>query len=42
MEANVFEKVAGYLTLIGRTELLTCTATQTSFTRIRDQSQQVS
>jgi hypothetical protein len=38
----VYEKVAEYLTLIGRTELLTCSATQTSFTRIRDQAQQVS
>ncbi|XP_075230266.1 FCH and double SH3 domains nervous wreck [Lycorma delicatula] len=42
MESSVYEKVAEYLTLIGRTELLTCTATQTSFTRIRDQAQQLS
>ncbi|XP_049786116.1 protein nervous wreck [Schistocerca cancellata] len=41
MENRVFEKVADYLSLIGRTELLTCTATQTSFTRIRDQAQQL-
>ncbi|XP_068083875.1 protein nervous wreck [Anabrus simplex] len=41
MENNVFDKVAEYLTLIGRTELLTCSATQTSFTRIRDQAQQL-
>jgi hypothetical protein len=37
----VYDKVAEYLMLIGRTELLTCSATQTSFTRIRDQAQQV-
>ena len=41
MESGVYEKVAEYLMLIGRTELLTCSATQTSFTRIRDQAQQV-
>ncbi|PSN33878.1 hypothetical protein C0J52_19417 [Blattella germanica] len=34
-------KVAEYLMLIGRTELLTCSATQTSFTRIRDQAGQL-
>ena len=42
MENGVYDKVAEYLMLIGRTELLTCSATQTSFTRIRDQAQQVS
>lgn len=42
MEANVYEKVAEYLMLIARTELLTCTATQTSFNRIKEQSGQVS
>jgi hypothetical protein len=41
MENGVYDKVAEYLMLIGRTELLTCSATQTSFTRIRDQAQQV-
>ena len=41
MESSVYEKVAEYLMLIGRTELLTCSATQTSFTRIRDQAQQL-
>ncbi|XP_023704250.1 protein nervous wreck isoform X6 [Cryptotermes secundus] len=41
MENNVYDKVAEYLMLIGRTELLTCSATQTSFTRIRDQAQQL-
>lgn len=41
MENSVYDKVAEYLMLIGRTELLTCSATQTSFTRIRDQAQQV-
>ncbi|XP_065334083.1 protein nervous wreck isoform X1 [Cloeon dipterum] len=38
MESGVFERVQEYLTLIGRMELLTCSATQTSFTRIRDQA----
>lgn len=42
MEANVYERVADYLMLISRTELLTCTATQTSFNRIKEQSAQVS
>ncbi|CAH1389617.1 unnamed protein product [Nezara viridula] len=42
MEANVYEKVAEYLMLISRTELLTCTATQTSFNRIKEQSGQLS
>jgi hypothetical protein len=42
MENSVYEKVAEYFMLMGRTELLTCSATQTSFTRIRDQALQVS
>lgn len=41
MEASVYDKVAEYLMLIARTELLTCTATQTSFGRIREQAHQV-
>lgn len=41
MESNVFDKVAEYLTLMGRTELLTCHATQNSFGKIRDQAQQL-
>uniref|UniRef100_A0A8D8YCV8 F-BAR and double SH3 domains protein 2 n=1 Tax=Cacopsylla melanoneura TaxID=428564 RepID=A0A8D8YCV8_9HEMI len=41
MEANVYERVSEYLTLISRTELLTCSAHQTSFTRIRDQANQL-
>lgn len=41
LEQGVYEKVAEYLTLIGRTELLTCLATQNSFGKIRDQAQQV-
>lgn len=41
MESNVFDKVAEYLTLMGRTELLTCSATQHSFGKIRDQAQQL-
>ncbi|XP_014262309.1 F-BAR and double SH3 domains protein 2 isoform X2 [Cimex lectularius] len=42
MEGNVYEKVADYLMLISRTELLTCTATQISFNRIKEQSAQLS
>jgi len=42
MESNVYEKVAEYLLLVGRTELFTCSATQMSFGRIRDQALQVS
>lgn len=42
LEQGVYDKVAEYLTLMGRTELLTCLATQNSFGKIRDQAQQVS
>ncbi|CAA9997559.1 unnamed protein product [Nesidiocoris tenuis] len=42
MEAGVYDRVADYLMLISRTELLTCTATQTSFNRIKEQSAQLS
>ncbi|XP_072161676.1 protein nervous wreck isoform X2 [Bemisia tabaci] len=42
IESNVYEKVQEYLMLIGRTELLTCSAAQVSFTRIRDQAHQLS
>ncbi|XP_071439779.1 protein nervous wreck isoform X3 [Hetaerina americana] len=41
MEAGVYERVAEYLTLIGRTELLTCHAMQTSYGRIKDQAMQL-
>lgn len=41
MESGVFDKVAEYLTLMGRTELLTCSATQNSYGKIRDQAQQL-
>ncbi|XP_076681488.1 protein nervous wreck isoform X1 [Andrena cerasifolii] len=41
LEHGVYDKVAEYLTLMGRTELLTCLATQNSFTKIRDQAQQL-
>ncbi|XP_055373206.1 protein nervous wreck isoform X2 [Condylostylus longicornis] len=41
MENYVYERVAEYLTLMGRTELLTCSATQNSFGKIRDQAQQL-
>ena len=37
----MYDKVAEYLTLLGRTELLTCSAAQVSYTKIRDQSQTV-
>ncbi|XP_011874500.1 PREDICTED: F-BAR and double SH3 domains protein 2 isoform X2 [Vollenhovia emeryi] len=41
LEQGVYDKVAEYLTLMGRTELLTCMATQNSFGKIRDQAQQL-
>lgn len=41
LEHGVYEKVTEYLTLMGRTELLTCIATQNSFGKIRDQAQQL-
>ncbi|XP_034254415.1 protein nervous wreck isoform X2 [Thrips palmi] len=41
MESAVYDKVAEYLMMIGRTELLTCSATQHSFGRIRDQALQL-
>ncbi|XP_011140988.1 F-BAR and double SH3 domains protein 2 isoform X1 [Harpegnathos saltator] len=41
LEQGVYDKVAEYLTLMGRTELLTCVATQNSFGKIRDQAQQL-
>ncbi|XP_076265052.1 FCH and double SH3 domains nervous wreck [Rhynchophorus ferrugineus] len=41
MESGVYDKVAEYLTLMGRTELLTCSAMQNSFTTIRDQAKQL-
>lgn len=41
MENYVYERIADYLTLMGRTELLTCSATQNSFGKIRDQAQQL-
>ncbi|XP_049819118.1 protein nervous wreck isoform X2 [Aethina tumida] len=41
MESGVYDKVAEYLTLMGRTELLTCSAMQNSFTIIRDQAKKL-
>ncbi|XP_065161069.1 protein nervous wreck isoform X2 [Atheta coriaria] len=41
MESNVFDKVAEFLMLMGRTELLTCSAMQNSFSTIRDQAKQL-
>ncbi|XP_072401280.1 protein nervous wreck isoform X3 [Diabrotica undecimpunctata] len=41
MESGVYDKVAEYLSLMGRTELLTCSAMQNSFGTIRDQAKQL-
>jgi hypothetical protein len=41
MEYNVYDRIADFLALIGRTELLTCSATQNSFGKIRDQANQL-
>ncbi|XP_060519940.1 protein nervous wreck isoform X3 [Cylas formicarius] len=41
MESGVYDKVAEYISLLGRTELLTCSAMQNSFTTIRDQAKQL-
>ncbi|XP_050518858.1 protein nervous wreck isoform X2 [Diabrotica virgifera virgifera] len=41
MESGVYDKVAEYLSLMGRTELLTCSAMQNSFSTIRDQAKQL-
>ncbi|KAK4877431.1 hypothetical protein RN001_009937 [Aquatica leii] len=41
MESNVYDKVAEYFSLMGRTELLTCSAMQNSFGKIRDQAKQL-
>ncbi|KAF0300791.1 F-BAR and double SH3 domains protein 2 [Amphibalanus amphitrite] len=41
MEGDTYEKIGEYLTLIGRTELLTCSAEQASFTKVRDQAQAI-
>jgi hypothetical protein len=42
MESGVYEKIAEYISFMGRTELLTCSAMQNSFTVIRDQAKQLS
>lgn len=41
MESNVYEKVQEYFTLIGRAELLTCAATQASYSKIKEQAQKL-
>ena len=41
MESGVYEKVQEYFTLLGRAELITCSAQQSSFSKVRDQAQQV-
>ncbi|KAK8388013.1 hypothetical protein O3P69_020117 [Scylla paramamosain] len=38
MECDMYDKVAEYLTLMSRTELLTCSATQSSFNKIKEQA----
>lgn len=38
MECDMYDKVAEYLTLMSRTELLTCSASQASFNKIKEQS----
>lgn len=38
---NILFQVAEYLTLMGRTELLTCSAMQNSYSTIRDQAKQL-
>ncbi|CAG7723878.1 unnamed protein product [Allacma fusca] len=42
LEGDVYDKLKEYLTVIGRTELLTCSAAQNSFSKIRDQAQMLS
>ncbi|KAL7049744.1 hypothetical protein ACKWTF_003837 [Chironomus riparius] len=41
MEFNVYDRIADFLALIGRTELLTCSATQNSFGKICNQANQL-
>lgn len=41
LENYVYDRVAEYLTLMGRTELITCSATQHSYSKVRDQAQQL-
>ncbi|XP_050733609.1 protein nervous wreck-like isoform X14 [Eriocheir sinensis] len=38
MECEMFDKVAEYLTLMSRAELLTCSASQSSFNKIKEQA----
>lgn len=42
MECEMYDKVAEYLTLMSRTELLTCSASQSSFNKIKEQATTVS
>ncbi|XP_035709024.1 protein nervous wreck-like isoform X3 [Folsomia candida] len=42
LEAEVYSKLKEYLTVLSRTELLTCSAAQNSFSKIRDQAQRLS
>ncbi|CAG9767480.1 unnamed protein product [Ceutorhynchus assimilis] len=41
MESGVYDKVAEYLSLMGRTELLTCKALENSFTTLLNQAKQL-
>nr|XP_045612891.1 protein nervous wreck-like [Procambarus clarkii] len=38
LECDMYDKVAEYLTLMSRTELLTCSASQSSFNKIKEQA----
>ncbi|XP_064117381.1 protein nervous wreck-like isoform X7 [Macrobrachium nipponense] len=41
MECDMYDKVAEYLSLMSRTELLTCSASQASYNKIREQASTV-
>ncbi|KAK7086069.1 F-BAR and double SH3 domains protein 2, partial [Halocaridina rubra] len=41
MECEMYDKVAEYLTLMSRTELLTCSASQASYNKIKEQASTV-
>jgi len=38
----MYEKVAEYFSVLSRTELITCSASQTSYAKIKEQAQTVS
>lgn len=41
LEGDVYEKLKEYLIVLGRTELLTCSAAANSFNKIKDQAEKV-